>query len=806
MMKNYKALKADAPAKLKFYKSLYVLPITAIFIAMIGCSSPSTSSVTPEPKKPVTGITVTRGGVAVGSTLRINVDQEINLAVELEPIGVSGAIVTWSKTSSSVALTRSEDGLSVTVKGVTAGRSSVFTVTASNADNDEPVTKVFTVTVNSSPKYPVTGITVTREGVDVGSTLSVNVDQEITLDVELEPVEVNGAIVTWSKTSSSVALTCSDDGLSATVKGVTAGGSSTFTVTASNADNDEPVTKVFTVTVNSSVDPEDPDDPPVPPLPHKYEFRGVWVATVTGDVSGAPFSENSFRTMFTNILNTCEAWNMNAVIFQVSPMLDAWYPSTINPWSQYLTGKQGAGTIPSGWDPLAIMVEETHKRGMEFHAWFNPYRVTSAAYGSSTVSKPGGGNYTQAELDAMPEAELLNAYRDAGILAPNNWAVLNPDKVYLCERRIYLDAGHPDVRRHVADTAKEVVENYDVDAIHYDDYFYPYTWTYASHRTIDQATFEQYGDGYAATQADREQWWRDNNTKFVQEVKAVIEAENQRSNKAIQLGISPFAVWASNTTATVPPGTGSPTGNTQFTYTGGVYADTRKWVVEELVDYMLPQIYWERSAYSNLYEKLVLWWDNVHQNKNVHFYVGHANYKQLNNYDSEPNWRNADEIYEQLLINKEYPQVKGSAFFSYQYIARTTGSTDAQQVMVASNAKVKTYWGQYKTIVPPKTWLKDTAPDAPSTVRQNNKTITWSDAAANDVRYYVVYRALTEDGITGNKIRSDPANIISRVGRVNAQTAFTFTDTAANPGDYTYVVTAFNAAHIESNPRIAVKQ
>jgi uncharacterized lipoprotein YddW (UPF0748 family) len=469
---------------------------------------------------------------------------------------------------------------------------------------------------------------------------------------------------------------------------------------------------------------------------------------------------------------------MNAIIFQVSPMLDAFWPSAHRPWSRFLLGgNQGSG--PS-WDPLAIMVEETHKRGMEFHAWFNPYRVMTGY--------PAG--YTDAVLDAMTNAELMNAYKNATAntrkLDANNFAVKNPDYIYRFftegSTRIYLDAGRPAVRQHVADMVSEVAANYDVDAIHFDDYFYPYSSPGNSTLDMDAISFALHGAtaGYGSTGAERERWRRDNNDKMVQGVKAAIAAVNAAQGKSVQFGISPFGIWA-NRSASIPEG--SATSGNQ-TYATSVYADTRKWVLEEMLDYMMPQLYWQQSTAAARYTVLAPWWAGIHEGKNVHLYVGHYN-------SQVTSWNAPNEIIEQLRINDTLPNIKGSALYNWSSLGTTTG------VLGTSNAQVKAEWN-FTAIVPSKAWINPVAPPAPS-VTQNNGVITWNAVAG--ARYYMVYRVPSGPSVNAENAILDPRNIVARVWN----NGVTFTDTVANSGSYTYIVTALNGAHVESSAAIAVK-
>ena len=526
--------------------------------------------------------------------------------------------------------------------------------------------------------------------------------------------------------------------------------------------------------------------PPVPITPdtlnidlEKYQFRATWVSTINNlDFTRAESGE-SFISNFINVLNTCETFNLNAVIFQVSPMLDAYWPSQHRPWSQFLLSNGRQGTGPAGWDPLSIMVEETHKHGMEFHAWMNPYRVTASQHTAAQ----------DADIQALIAA--LNADE---LLSDDNFAVLNPAFVYSYDRKLYLDAGYPEVRQHVIDTVAEIIKNYDVDAIHFDDYFYPYN---ASGSAYDQETFDLYRGDFT----DRYEWRRNNNDLLIRGVKDAIAAENQASGRAIQFGVSPFGIWANSRI----PGGSATSGNQ--TYTGGVYADTRKWILEEMVDYMCPQIYWYIGQPGADYSVLAPWWANLVENKNVHLYIGHANYKY-----THPGfmWPNAGEILNQILLNEAIPEIRGSSFFSYTYMNVTAETGAGTPVLIASNNLLKDHWN-YQTTIPPKPWLDSIAPDAPKNpVRQiGGNTITWTDTEGSNSRYYAVYRVTTET-LTGGSytpadVINDPTKIIGKVWRIGAQPYLFIDTTTQYPGEYTYIVTAFNAAHVESEPVVVVK-
>jgi len=417
-------------------------------------------------------------------------------------------------------------------------------------------------------------------------------------------------------------------------------------------------------------------------------FRAAWVATVRNlDFPVAP-DEDVFRDRFRQVLDTLADWNMNAVIFQVRPMLDAFYPSAINPWSRFLTGKQGEA--PAGdWNPLALMVEETHKRGLEYHAWLNPYRVTGERYSDDTF--PGFSP------DEMPMAELLALYVDSGVLAAGNFAVLHPHAVYRHAGLLYLDAGLPEVRRHIVDTVTEIVRNHDVDAIHFDDYFYPYNVPEDEMIGITRTAFDLHRNGFADDRQGRGAWLRHNNDEMIYGVRRAILAENGRSGRNVRFGVSPFGVWWN----LEHHPDGSPTGDTTFTYSGGVYADTRKWVLEGWIDYIVAQLYWERSHATAPFEPLARWWAELCSQSPVDLYIGHGNYKHVTApFHELDSWLDAREILEQVTLAEKLGQVKGSVFFAFNHLSRTDSGGPNGQVLLDSNRLLREHLrgGRYRGI------------------------------------------------------------------------------------------------------------
>lgn len=345
-------------------------------------------------------------------------------------------------------------------------------------------------------------------------------------------------------------------------------------------------------------------------------LRGVWVSTVFNldwPTSGSYGNIEKQQQEYVALLDDLQAIGMNAVFVQVRPAADSLYPSQMVPWSKFLTGTQGQDP---GYDPLAFMIAETHKRGMEFHAWFNPFRA-----------------HTDASTDNLAENHVAKVHPD--------WIVKTADK-------LYINPGIPQARQQIIDEIMEVVTLYDIDGVHLDDYFYPSNTVFA-----DDAAFQAYNSKQFATKAD---WRRDNINEFVQKLGESIH----NAKPDLQFGISPFGVWRNNSVDV----TGSDT-RAGVTAYDNMYADVRTWIKQEWIDYVIPQIYWSLSYPSARYDKLVDWWANEVNGTDVTLYVGHALYKLGS---SEAGWQTSQEIINQLQYNAQYPQVKGDLFFSAKHL------------------------------------------------------------------------------------------------------------------------------------------
>ncbi len=373
-------------------------------------------------------------------------------------------------------------------------------------------------------------------------------------------------------------------------------------------------------------------------IPVKYkkkenEFRGIWVATVQQIDIKSHTAAASFRKDYKKILKNLSAAGFTDIFFQVRPMNDAFYPSEIAPWSRWMTGTEGQPfTDEPSFDPLAYMVAETHKAGLKFHAWLNPYRVAN----NVPVSK--------------------KQYLES--LDPKNFAAQHPELVLEQPagklRNLILNPGEPAVMNYLYRVIGEIVQQYDVDGIHMDDYFYPYS----DIGQADRETWKRFSKGMTL-----EDWRRNNVDTMIRNIHFLLAEFNRANERNIRFGVSPFGIWANGKTSGKTPAQyreeGSLTGGSQSYFKQ--YADTRKWVKEGWLDYIAPQLYWGFSHNVAAYAALTDWWVEAVRGTDVDLYIGQGIYRQGTTAD----WKNPNEQVNQLLYNSQYPEIGGSIFFSY---------------------------------------------------------------------------------------------------------------------------------------------
>ncbi|MFE6837513.1 glycoside hydrolase family 10 protein [Streptomyces sp. NPDC057705] len=370
---------------------------------------------------------------------------------------------------------------------------------------------------------------------------------------------------------------------------------------------------------------------PSPRAAAAADFRGMWIASVSNVdwPSRSGLSAGRQRTELLRLLDTAVARRLNAVILQVRPAADALWPSKLEPWSQWLTGEQG---VDPGWDPLGTAVAEAHARGLELHAWFNPYRVA---------------NHT-----------------DPDRLATSHPARRNPGWTVEYGGKLYYNPGLPEVRRFVQDAMFDAITRYPVDAVHWDDYFYPYPAD--GEYFDDDEAYEEHGGAFASRAA----WRRHNTDTLVQEMSARLRA----LRPAVRFGISPFAVWRNSDRDPL----GSPTRAGLGTY-DDLYADTRKWVREGWIDYIVPQAYWHIGHPTADYADIVPWWARTVAGTGVDLYVGEALYR-CDADSTTAAWRDPEELSKHVRLAAGHPEVRGHVYFSAKQVAADPNGAMARVV------------------------------------------------------------------------------------------------------------------------------
>ncbi|MER7900687.1 family 10 glycosylhydrolase [Streptomyces sp. NPDC096046] len=350
------------------------------------------------------------------------------------------------------------------------------------------------------------------------------------------------------------------------------------------------------------------------------EMRGVWLASVANrDWPSKPgLTASQQRAELLTHLDTAVRNRLNTVFFQVRPMADAMWPSPYEPWSQYLTGTQGEDP---GWDPLGTAVAEAHARGLHLHAWFNPYRVA--------------------------------AHADPARLAASHPARRNPGWVVTYGGKLFYNPGLPEVRAFVEDAMLDAVARYPVDGVHFDDYFYPYP--VAGQSFDDDDAYDEHGGDFP----DRAAWRRDNIDRLVRETADRVG----EIRPGARFGVSPFGVWRN--AATDPLGSDTRAGVETY---DDLHADTRTWVREGWIDYIVPQLYWNIGFTAADYAKLVPWWAEVARGSATQLYVGEALYKAGD--PAQPAaWQRTDELSRHLTLAGRHPEVRGHVYFAAKDMA-----------------------------------------------------------------------------------------------------------------------------------------
>jgi uncharacterized lipoprotein YddW (UPF0748 family) len=460
----------------------------------------------------------------------------------------------------------------------------------------------------------------------------------------------------------------------------------------------------------------------------KREFRGAWLHTVY-QPQYAQKSTLELKKYLADQLDKLHAAGVNAVLFQVRPSADAFYDSKLEPWSHFLT-KGGKAPAPY-WDPLQYMIDEAHKRGMELHAWLNPYRVTT----SSTQKLPASHIYHK---------------------EPNRFVTFAGDK------KMYFDPGLPENRTFIEDVVADIVSRYDVDGIHFDDYFYPYP--VKGYDFPDDASFKRYGNGMK-----RADWRRHN-------VDLLIEGVHKRIvaiKPWVRFGISPFGIWRNQRTDP----RGSETKGLQ-NY-DDLYADVLPWAQKGWVDYLLPQLYWELEHKSASYLVLVDWW-----NRNAggrHMYIGQDVERTMKAADIAPSTQ-LSQLRHKVELTRNADNIQGNCWWpGYSVTANFGGVADSLKSDLQSTP----------ALVPEYPWISTEHPAKVEDVKVSDGTLRWAAPKQHgktvDVVRYVVYRF---DVKTKRPDFDSSEHIVAVVGTNSFE--------VKHPGKY--YVTALNRANVESPP------
>lgn len=352
-------------------------------------------------------------------------------------------------------------------------------------------------------------------------------------------------------------------------------------------------------------------------------FRGAWIATVANidwpsEAAVGDSATQQHEMIF--ILDSLHSLGLNAIIFQVRPTADALYRSSFEPSSHWLTGTQGSSLT---WDPLEWTINEAHKRQMEVHVWLNPYRVNLAKTDTNVICKD----------------HIWKKHR--------NW-------FWEYNKQWYFDPGLDVTREWICTIVQDIISRYDIQAIHMDDYFYPYP--VGKKQLPDAKTFARYPRGFT----DIREWRRNNVNMAIQEISATI----RECKDSVEFGISPFGVWRNaNVDST---GSATTAGITNY---DDLYADIRLWIKKGWIDYVLPQLYWEIGKKAADYEVLAHWWANEVRGTKCKLYIGMAPYR-LEGAKKDSPWGQGNEIGRQMTLNRTIPEITGECFYSTRPLLR----------------------------------------------------------------------------------------------------------------------------------------
>jgi uncharacterized lipoprotein YddW (UPF0748 family) len=463
----------------------------------------------------------------------------------------------------------------------------------------------------------------------------------------------------------------------------------------------------------------------------KREFRGVWISMIYQSQYQA-MSVPEMQRYFVDMLDELQACHINAVLFQARPAADACYYSEIEPWSRWLTGKQGRAP-QENFDPMRFLIEEAHQRGMEFHAWINPYRAVAS------------------------ENETLD---------PSHIYHRHPEWLVKYGKQWYFDPGLPESRAHICRVVQDIVSRYDVDAIHTDDYFYPYP--IAGESFPDNRSFNRYAASQGFSNDQRDDWRRNNVNTLIREVKYTIA----RTKPWVRFGISPFGIYRNK--KSTPDGSGSDTNGLQ-NY-DNLYADVKAWMEQGWVDYNMPQIYWELGHLSADYETLIRWW--TRNNYGMHLYIGQDVARTMK----------AGDLDRKMALERTLPAVYGNCFWPVYELLNNTGGIAGQ---------LKNQYHRYPALIPAYLHQHDKRPKDVKSLKADRTaqgyTLHWKRNGdprnPEKAQYYVIYRFRGKEKVNTD----DPSAIVA----ITRETSYILPYRSGNE-TCTYVVTSVDRFHNES--------
>lgn len=464
----------------------------------------------------------------------------------------------------------------------------------------------------------------------------------------------------------------------------------------------------------------------------KREFRGAWIQAVNGQFRGVP-TETLKKTLI-NQLDALQEAGINAIVFQVRPEADALYNSSHEPWSRFLTGEQGKAPVPY-WDPMEFMIEECHKRGMEFHAWINPYRA---------------------------KTNMKNE------LAASHIFHSRPDLFLEYDNKLFFDPALPENRAHICKVVTDIVTRYDIDGLHMDDYFYPYPAKGVDYP--DDASFARYGQGFS----NKGDWRRHNVNILIKEMHLTV-----RDLKPwVKFGVSPFGVYRNESSDPM----GSKTRSLQ-NY-DDLYADVLLWAREGWIDYNIPQIYWQVGHKLADYEELVGWWARNAENRPL--FIGQSVSNTVKNADPEN--PNINQLPRKMKLQRAYPTIGGSCQWPASAVVNNEGSY--------RDALMQEYH-KYPALMPVFDFMDNEAPGKVRKVKSiwmaEGYMLFWGAPKAKDEMdravQYVVYRFDKKEKID----LEDPSHIVAIT-----RDPFYKLPYENGKAKYKYVVTALDRLHNES--------